>query len=326
MADFTAQAGQVPLLKALLDGKEAGGIEARTSEDLLPDKAFPAAAHDHLVVIGLRSQDPLIEKVWGFDATVDEAQKTIYSEGWGYLQGDVGWVESDRNPFLHSHKIKEAPEDTLLVKITGTTEAGVVAALKAFQGGMLNGFVVAGPLTRPQTTLLDLDPRPTQGPGPLPAQVKIGNDMAALVCWNQVPEQEYRAVLESGGVEPKQMWRYKYLPPGMLEQPPFLRWLGGVNRMAFGNAVDVIECNSADEASSAAEKLSQMNYKDSIFKPVALAGSLPAWECPMLTDEVAVDPPGNVIVTSSGSYLFLSSLPPEATSSVIASVVGQGTH
>ena len=330
VADFTAQAGQVPLLKALLDEKQADGVVAQSSEALLPDKAYPTAAHNHLVVIGLRSKDPLLAKVWGFDAAIDETDRSAYSEGYGYLQGDIGWVESDRNPFLHSRRIKSAPEDTILVKITGTSEAGVVAALRAFQGGMLNGFVVAGPLSRPKTTLLDLDPLPDPAPGTLPAQVKIGDDLAALVGWNQIPEQEYRAVLESAGTEPKKMWRYKYLPPGLLEQSGIVRWLGGVNRMAYGNAIDIIECNSADEATSAAEKLARMAARDKTstyaFKTISLSGPERAWQSQMPRDEVASDPPGEVIVTSSGPYLFLSSLPPEATSAVMAGVVGAGAR
>jgi hypothetical protein len=321
--EFTAQAGQVPLLKALVDQKEAVGIVAQESEALMPDKSYGTAAHNHLVVIGLQSQDPLLVKVWGYEATINEKDKSVYSEGWGYMQGDIGWVESDRNPFLHSRRIASAPEDTVLVKITGTSEAGVLAALQAFQGGMINGFVVAGPLTRPKTTLLDLDPLATPAPGTVPGQVKIGDGTAELVGWNQIPEQEYRAVLESGGVEPKKMWRYKDLASGILEQSGIVRWLGGLNRMAYGNAIDVIECESADEATAAAEKMSGMRFKDLAFKTVSLSSSQPAWVCPMPADEAATDSPGNVIVTSSGPYLFLSSLPEEGTSAFITGVVGQ---
>jgi len=124
------------------------------------------------------------------------------------------------------------------------------------------------------------------------------------------------------------MWRYKYLVPGMLEQKPIIRWLGGVNRMAFGNAIDIIECNSSGEASAAAQKLANMTYRnktnDLVFKPISLSGSNPTWECPQATDET-MESTWNIIVTSSGPYLFLSSLPPEGTSAVIAAV-GQGTH
>jgi hypothetical protein len=332
IADFAAQAGKVPLLKALIDGQEATGFESQTSDELMDKKAYDRAAHNHLVVVGLLSQDPVLAKTSGFDATIDETKKTVYSEGWGYLQGDIGWVESDRNPFLHSRRIKSAPEDTILVRITGTSEAGVVAALQAFEGGMLNGFVVAGPLGRPKTTLLDLDPLATPGPGTLPTQVKIGDGMAALIGWNQIPEQEYRAVLESTGVEPKKMWRYKYLVPGIMEKEPIIRWLGGVNHMAFGNAIDVIECASTDDATAAAEKLSAMSNKDpnfkdrdSSFKSISLAGSGPAWEAPQIADEVMRND-WNIIVTSSGPYLFLSTLPEDGTSAVIAAVSGANTH
>jgi hypothetical protein len=324
--EFTTHASEVPLLKALIDGKEASDVATQQSEDLIDPKSYKLAAHDHLVVIGLRSQDPLLVKVWGFNATIDETDKSAYSEGFGYMKGDIGWVESDRNPFLHSRRIKSAPEDTVLVKISGTSEAGVVAALGAFQRGMLNGFVVAGPLSRPKTTLLDLDPSPDPAPGAIPAQVKIGDDTGALAGWNQIPEQEYRAVLEAGGVEPKKMWRYKYLPPGMLEQKPSVRWLGGVSPRAYGNAIDIIECNSVDEASAAAENMAKLRSKNSAFTPVSLSGSQAAWQAPQITDEVNDESTWNIIVTSSGPYLFLSTLPPDGTSAVINAVVGQSAH
>ncbi len=160
----------------------------------------------------------------------------------------------------------------MLIKITGTSEAGVAAALRAFQGGMLNGFVAAGPLDRPKTTLLDRDPLPDPAPATLPEKMKIGDADATLIGWNQIPEQEYRAVLEAGGVEPVKMWRYKYLAAGLLEEKPMIRWLGGVNRMGFGNAIDIIECHSPADASAAAEKMSGLSGKDSTFKPVVLAG------------------------------------------------------
>jgi hypothetical protein len=263
----------------------------------------------------------LLTKTWGYEATIDESKQTAYSLGCGYLKGDVGWVESTWNPFLHSLRIASAPEDTVLVKITGTSEAGVEAALQAFQGGLLNGFVVAGSFTRPQTTLLDLDPLSDPAPGPLPAQLTIGSADAYLAGWTQPPGQDYRAVLESGGIEPVKMWRYKYLATGMLEEKPIVRWLGGVNARAFGNAIDIIQCHSPDEAAVAAQQLSQMRCKDLAFQPVSVSGTDKAWSCPQAPDE-SMESTWNVLVTSSGPYLFLSTLPPEATSTVIAAVTG----
>jgi hypothetical protein len=319
--DFTSHGSDVPLFKALISGNEATGVEVQASLDLMDPKAYNTAAHNHLVVIGLQSQDTLLAKVWGYNASIDESKQTAYSLGWGYMKGDIGWVESDWNPFLHSQRIKTAPEDTVTVKITGTTEAGVAAALKAFHGGMLNGFVVAGTLTRPQTTLLDMDPSTDPAPGTLPAQITIGTATATLAGWTQVPQQEYRAVLESGGVEPEKMWRYKYLATGILEEKPIVRYLGGVSHMAFGNAIDIIKCHSAEDASSAAQHLSQISYKGSAFTSTSLSGGQPAWQCPQATDE-SMEATWNVIVTSSGPYLFLSTLPSEGTSAVIAAVTG----
>ena len=322
--DFSAQAANVPVLAALVAGKEAVGITKSSSEDLLVPKAYNTAAHNHLIVIGLRSQDPLLDKTWGFGAGVDEASKSFYATGYGYMSGDVGWVESDRNPFLHSRRIKSAPQDTLLFKISGTSEAGVAAALHAFEGGMLNGFVTAGPLTRPKTTLLDLDPSAEPAPGTLPVRLQIGQDTAALIGWTQPSEEEYRAVLEAGDTEPVKMWRYKYLVPGILEKSPIERWLGSVNRMAYGNAIDIIQCHSSDEAASAAaamSKLSQKNANSSaVFAPVSLPGGQAAWQSPQIQDEIVSPSIWNIIVTSTGPYLILSSLPPEGTSAVMAAL------
>ena len=326
VSDFKDHASEVPLLAALLNNQEATGVDTRTSEEIMDPKLYRIAAHNHLIVIGLRSQDSLLDKAWGYNATVDEAKKTFYAEGWGYMSGDIGWVESDENPFLHSAKIKSAPQDTYLIKITGTSEAGVAAALRAFRGGMLNGFVAASPLSRPQTTLLDLDPSTNPVPATLPTQIQISDSLAPLAGWYQVPEQEYRAVLEAGGVEPVKMWRYKYLASGLLEQAGTPRFLGGVNRMAYGNAIDIIECHSPDEAAAAAEKMSGISTKDGGFKLITLSNAPNAWESPQQGDENVAAGTWKIIVTSTGPYVIMSSLPAEGTSAVINALASAPSH
>lgn len=256
-ADFIPRAGKAPLLQALKLAGEAGEISAKGSEELLVPKAYDTAAHSHLVVIGLRSQDPLLEKTAGFTASLDEGKREFTSLGIGTLNGDVGWVESDRNPFLHSHRIRSAPEDTVLVKITGTSEAGVLAALAAFEQGMINGVVAAGSFTRPETTLIDRDPSVEPAPFALPQTLEAGSAAAFLAGWNQIPENEYRAVLAVGGAAPSRMWRYKYLAAGILEEKPIIRWFGGVQRKAYGNAVQILEFGSAEEASAAAKRMAE---------------------------------------------------------------------
>jgi hypothetical protein len=314
-ADLVSGAGNVPLFKALIAAGDANSIVSKTSEGLMDPKAFNEAAHNHLVVIGLASQDSLLQKIWGYTTTIDEGKKSVYAEGWGYMSGDIGWVESDRNPFLHSQRIRTVPEDTIIVKISGTSEAGVLAALTAFQGGLLNGFVVSGAMLRPQTTLLDLDPQPAPAPFTLPATVQTDGKTATLAGWSEVPAAEYRGVLEKSQIEPKCMWRYKYLNQGILEQRPDIRWLGSVHSKAFGNAVDVIQFNSEQEAQQAASSLAAGN-----FTPDTLDGKK-TWTAPMASDVFPVgadsfkkEPPfWNVTVTASGPYVFLSSLPAEET-------------
>lgn len=96
-----------------------------------------------------------------------------------------------------------------------------------------------------------------------------------------------------------------------------MRWLGGVDRMAYGNAIDIMECGSADEAAAAAEKMSGISTKDCVFKPISLNGATGAWESPQQGDETVTTGVWKIIVTSTGPYLIMSSLPAEGTSAVL---------
>ena len=141
--------GQYPLLKALSATHGVSKVVLQSSESILRDPT--TAAYNHLIVIGLPGNDPLVDKVWDHYAAIDTTAKTLYAEGWGYLAGDLGYIESDRNPFLHSHNIESAPFETELVKISGTSEQGLRAAANAFERGLINGIVPAGDFKRPQT-------------------------------------------------------------------------------------------------------------------------------------------------------------------------------
>jgi hypothetical protein len=312
-AEFTAGAAQVPLFRALKAAGEYNTVRAQDSDELLDPKKYDLAAHNHLVVIGLPSKDALLKKVWGHTVSVDEAKQSLYSQGWGYLQGDIGWIECDRNPFLHSPKIRTAPEGTILVKISGTSEAGILAALAAFKEGLLGGFVPVGKISRPQTTILDRDPDPTPSPAKLPETVTIGGKTATLAGWYDVPENEYRAIEEAaGGLVPQSIRRFKYLAPGILEEKSIVRWLGSVHRMAFGNAVNLVRFASAKEAQQAAEKMAERDK----YKP--LAGKTAAWTLPIGNwkdnrDEVIEEPYWDVILTAKGPWVILSTLPADQT-------------
>jgi len=308
VTEFIARAPEAPLFKALHSAGGSSVITAQSGEELLDPKALDRAAHNHLMVIGLPS-DPLMKKVLGYTVGIDESKKQLQSLGWGRLEGDIGWIESDRNPFLHSRKFKSAPEGTLLVKISGTSEAGIKAALQAFEKGMLNGIVPAGSFSRPSTTLLDLDPLVEPVPVNLPREIDLKGQTGYLAGWSQIPANEYRAVLEATGREPLHIWRYKYLAPGFLKEKSIERWLAGPHRQAFGNAFEIMEFRDETEASQAMLKMAREN-----FKPITLEGISKAKEGPQATDEIVEKPIWNVIVAATGRYVVLSTLPPEATS------------
>jgi hypothetical protein len=314
VADFTVSVAQAPLLQALKAAGEYGVVKAQDSAALLNPKQYDLAAHNHLIVIGLPSRDELLQKVWGFTVSVDEAQKSLYSQGWGYLQGDIGWIECDRNPFLHSQKIQAAPVGTILVKLSGTSEAGLLAALKAFQQGLLGGFVPVGKLTRPQTTILDRDPDPAPLTVKIPSTVTLGGGKTAtLAGWYDVPENEYRAIEEAAGdLPPRKIRRYKWLAPGFLEEKSIVRWLAGPHRMAFGNALNVIEFASAKDAAAAAEKMAARDK----YEP--LPGQPAAWSTPIGNwqnnkDEVIEEAYWHVTLTVRGNRVILATLPADVT-------------
>ena len=310
--DLAKNAAGVPVLKGLMDTQGAGPVVRMSSEDVL--KQYNLAAFNHLVVIGLKSQDPLVDKVWEHYASVDETNHTFYAQGWGWLQGDIGYIESDRNPFLHSRRIKEAPFEAVIFKITGTSEAGVVAACKAFSSGLLNGFVPAGKIERPKQTLLDLDPLTTEPPFKLPASVPMADmggkaGTAPLVGWTQVPANEYRAYIDMDGFEPSHIWRYKYLRPGIFEKTGTVGWMAGFHRMAYGNSVNVVEFPTADEALKTARAMGQTGGWHAV-QPIA---GLAAWQRDQPTDENMPVSLGKVTLIARDQFLLMSTLPMEAT-------------
>lgn len=307
--DLAAHAADCPAIKALMDTQGAGPVTRMASEKVLKD--WNLAAYNHLVVIGLKSADPLVDKVWEHYAAVEEANKTIYMQGWGHLAGDIGYVESDRNPFLHTRRIKEAPFETVLVRISGTSEVGVLEGVKAFKNGMLNALVPAGEFKRPQQTILDLDPLTTLPEVQLPAVLDGGK--AVLAGWTQAPANEYRAYLDLGQPQPAKVWRAKYLTPGGLDKAGVTGWMAGLHRMAINNAVTLVEFATAQEAAKAA---AAVGGPGAWHKLKDLAGA-PALEANQPIDESIQSPLGKIVSTSRGKFMILSALDPALTAELI---------
>jgi len=321
-ADLVAHAANIPLLAALQAGQGAGDVTLTSSETLSLPKNYNLAAHNHIIAIGLRSEDPVVARVWDHYATVDETAKSLYMQGWGHLQGDIGYIESDRNPYLHSRKIQTALYETIVVKISGTSVAGVVAAEKAFEGGALNALVPAGPVARPETTLLDLDPFVDPPPFTMPGSAEVTTDsgkalQAPLVGWTQVPGNEYRAYIDVAGFEPVHVWRYKYLQPGLFNSAGIPAWLGGLHRMAYGNAVTIAEFSTPDQARKTLAAYGQTGGAGR-----EKLGTIPALRVAEPTDEQIQVSNGYIHAFVIGKYFVMSSLSPAGSAAVVA-VMGQ---
>ncbi len=295
--DLARDAERVPLLHALLATQGAGAATLVDSAALLGDQAWHRAALAHLVVIGLPGQDALLDQVWGFAAQVEPAGRNVHILGYGDLQGDLGWIESERNPFLHSPRIDTNPFDTCVIKLSGTSPAGVLAAVAAFRAGMINGLVPAGAVTRTRTSVLDLDP--LADPPPLqPAHLGESH----FGGWTQCAGMEYRAFIDAGGAEPRRLWRLRYLAPRSWDHIGAQGWLAGPHRLAFGGAVTVAEFADAATAARVATAIGKTG------RPLAI-GTQSAWELAPAKDEAidAGDAPA-VLVLARGALVVMSTL------------------
>ncbi|MDR2439819.1 MAG: hypothetical protein LBE12_10680 [Planctomycetaceae bacterium] len=220
------------------------------SETLLPDAAFQHAAYNNLVIIGLPDQDVLLRKCWGHQIGLRSGEIEVL--GYGKWKGDFGTVESDRNPFLYSHRVKDHPYSTNIIKISGTSVAGVVQAVEAFRTGLLNGIVPAGQGQLIETSLLDRRPDfvvPPLLPNELNGFYRIG--------WIQPNEIEYRAYIDLAGYQPERIWRIKYVTQKVFDNVSGENWVHGLHRLSYGNAVTVAVFTSAEEAKKTWNALGQ---------------------------------------------------------------------
>jgi hypothetical protein len=241
-----------PALLKVLSGSSAPQ-ELTDSKVLISAKA-PERAYNHLLLIGL-PDDPMISAAWQHEARLENGVFTIF--GWGHLRGDIGYLESDRNPFLHGAGIPAAPFETEVITLTGSTPAGVALAVDAFlRRGLVNGVVAAPGWTRPTTTLLDQDPLAANTiPDSIPA---IAGD-AVFIGLTQGGEDESRGVLEDTSILPAEIWRAKYFLPGVWDgkgaEAAFDAYSNGLHRRAYGNTLWMANFASSTEAAQAAPKI-----------------------------------------------------------------------
>lgn len=247
---LVASAATHPLLSVMAGGQRPALLETSQlfSE---PDQL----AYNHVILIGHPDDSLLIA------ASQREARFSsngVYVFGFGAFQGDCGYIESDRNPFLHAARIASAPYETELITITGTSDHGILLALEAFeQRHLINGMVAANGWQRTETTLLDRDPlspgfaAPTLAPAQLSGYTRIGITQAA--------EDEYRGVLSDTGVLPQLIWRAKYYRAGAWNgagaAKAFDAYSNGLHRRAYGSTLWLAQFADASQAVAAAPKI-----------------------------------------------------------------------
>ena len=291
-----------PLL-ALLAGGQPPVTDLTDTRALL---AAPPAerAYHHLIIIGLPT-DPAVARVWQREAKVEAGGLFIF--GYGHLRGTLGYLESDRNPFLHSREIAAAPFETEIVTITGSDPAGVALAADAFvKEHLVNGVVAAPGWQRPQTSLLDRDPLPAGAAMESALAEKLKNGIALT----QASQDEYEGVLADTGVLPLEIWRMKYHEPGAWDgvgvDNAVENYLAGLHRRAYGNTLWCARFSTAADAATAASKIAAAAN----MQPVAGHWSMPRGEDDTLRP---------ITLWQEQNVVFMSTLPEAQTAKLLPS-------
>jgi hypothetical protein len=291
-----------PLLQVMADGHAPATLT--DSDALLAAKAAQRAFH-HLVVVGL-PDDPLVRAVWQREARFTDKEAYIF--GFGHFRGDIGYVESDRNPFLHGRAIQSAPFEAEVVTITGSTPAGVGLAAEAFlKQGLTNGVVAAPGWQRTEPSLLARDPlAPDFAPAAMPPE-HLGS--LSRIGVTQATEDEYRGVLADAQLTPQLIWRWKYFAAGNWDgtgdERTYDQYSAGLHRRATGCTVWTARFATAKEAAAALPKIAAAAQLKSDGHAV--------WRGQQSPYGYPRNSPGPLALWQRGEWLIMSSLPKPAT-------------
>ena len=252
------------LVGALSGGKPAAGFSGRLEQ----------LAYNHVILVAL-PDDPLLSQAWQREALIRSG--AVYAFGFGNLRGSLGYVESDRNPFLHARDVPKAPFECQLISLTGSDAAGIELAVDAFlRQGLVNG-IVGRAWTRGRPTLLDRDPLLWcfAVPGVIPA--RLGG--LGRIAVSQAGEDEYRGVLADCGVLPLCLWRLKYYQAGVWDGAgavaSFYHYAVGLHRRAYGNTVWAAEFAEERVAAQVAPLIAKAAQLSAVGE--RWVGSLPAY-------------------------------------------------
>lgn len=301
----TAKAIQLRSGHALLRALSDEGPPVFSDSRSLVDDNFKQILYSHLILVGL-PDDPLIQAAWQREAKPEDGGMYIF--GYGHLYGDIGYVESDRSPFLHSPNVQSAPFETQVITITGSTPVGVKLAADAFlDRSLVNGVIAASGWSRPTVSLLDRDPLPPGFALPDVAEERMG-DMHRI-GWTQATEDEYRGVLADCGVMPEAIWRAKYYKRGNWDSAgafgAYDNYVAGLHRRSYGNSLWLAQFSSGSVAATGAPKIAAAAHLRSAGHEQWSGDQIP-YAGPGYV--AASDVPGTLTLTRSGEWLLMSAV------------------
>ena len=248
------------IVKALHEG---GGPEdnLRKAEAVDKPDAAADAGRKHLIVVGTVASNPVLRHypgTWfldreayysgvyagGYDPAQGKPRETVrdwqekkgfFVGGFGTFRADgreAGYIECDRSEFfMWARNLagdSRKPHDQqlplrLMIRITGSSPAGVEAAAKAFvEKGLLGGIAPVEPKPSGAATKrtilsvgsddLGIDPPAEPPDGKLKGEGPAAGKSLTRIGWVQADAQDYDGFLQQTGVPAVRMWRVKYVP------------------------------------------------------------------------------------------------------------------
>lgn len=303
--EVLAAVGRSPLLRAMAGGGSAP--TEVTDSHALAAAPFEERAYSHLVLVGMPG-DPMVKQAWQREALAREGGMSVF--GFGDLVGEIGYIESDRNPFLHGREVRQAPFEAEVVTITGVTPAAVRLATRFFlEKGIVNGVVAAPGWRRGESALLERPPLQWNTPTP---EAPAAAGEWTRIAMTQAAEEEYRGVLADVGVAPEEIWRFKYYKPGVWDgtgaRMAFDHYSAGLHRRAYGNTLWMARFASEEEAAAAASR---------IATAAALRADGGRWQGKQPPYGTQKESSGDLALWRHGQTVFMSTLPHDVTAVLI---------
>jgi len=254
--------------------RAAGGPSDNIVHDSDIHASLALAGYHHLILVGTRESNSVVAKCWSHFAAYPNAPwrgklapaDTFFVFGFGDFHGDdVGYVECDQNPYWREVISLKLPDPgfRLLVKLTGSGPAGVLAAGRALLDRGLLGGVVAGAYGwESGSELWSLSPEEALSEPPewlTKAGVQAGGHRIEYIGW-QMTDSTIYAGLRELGIQPIRVHRAKYVTEKGLSN-----FDAAFHRRASANELMAVLSAAPDET---AEKLRQALGDDGKWKTV----------------------------------------------------------